>query len=64
MRLYGYDNINILKLYIKEQEKLGIDSACILNWYCSYERRKFAGKYINVDYVEHIPANEGPNAWW
>ena len=49
---------------LKEQEKLGIDSACILNWYCSYERRKFAGKYINVDYVEHIPANEGPNAWW
>lgn len=28
----------------KEQEKLGIDSACILNWYCSYERRRFAGK--------------------
>lgn len=49
---------------LKEQEELGIDSACILNWYCSYERRKFAGKYINVDYLENIPANECPCSWW
>ncbi len=49
---------------LNKQKSLGIDSACILNWYCSYERRKFAGRPINVHYVEHIPANEGPEGWW
>lgn len=43
---------------LKRQEIFDSDSACILNWYCTYQKKKINGKNQNINYIEHDCAKE------
>lgn len=47
-----------IRAELKAQSDYNTDVACILNWYCTYQRRKFLGKVINVNYIEHDCAED------
>ena len=43
---------------LERQKTFGSDSACILNWYCTYEKKRFNGKNIPLNKIEHDCAKE------
>ncbi|MGN0520920.1 MAG: RHS repeat domain-containing protein, partial [Candidatus Fimenecus sp.] len=48
-----------IKKELKRQaENYDVDIASILNWYCTYQKKMFLGRIINVNYIEHDCAKE------
>ena len=42
----------------EQKAKYNSDMACILSWYCTYQKRNFFGKILKVNYIEHDRAKE------
>ncbi len=43
---------------LKRQEIYDSDMACILNWYCTFQKKKISGRVKNVNYIEHDRVKE------
>lgn len=42
-----------IKKELARQESFNSTEACILNWYCTYQKKLFNGKWVSTNYIEH-----------